>query len=290
MPAVFYGVVMALSRRAQVALGAGIAVLLGGIAGLALWSWWSWRHRPGREPAVRFRRVGAAVVAAGLVIIAVGAVWRTTVAVEHTPACAPPGGAQAATRSGPFDLSLVAQQAATWPETGIGLLYAQASGAHVCLSHAADYYVAVHAHNPAGARAMNLGDILLTPGFTISKEQLRTLIGHEARHRAQWAVLTVLGGPLAFPAAYGVDDFFFPGSRNHFERLAGLEAGGYAHVGTGPVLGPAQFAALSLLAAVIVGALLAARHRRASRGSRTGANTPDAGTDRRMTGGLTRDE
>jgi hypothetical protein len=290
VPAVIYGVIMTLSRRAQVALGGGIAVLLGGIVGLALWSWWCWRHPPGREPAVRFRRVRAAVVAAGLVIIAVGAVWRLTVAIEHTPACTPPGGAQAASRSGPFDVSLVAQQVTTWPETGIGLLYSRASGAHVCLSRAADYYVAVHASNPAGAKAMNVGDILLTPGFNISRAQLRTLIGHEARHRAQWAVLTVIGGPLAFPVAYGIDDFFFPGSRNHFERLAGLEAGGYPHVGTGPVLGPAQFAALGVLAAIIVAALLAARHRRASRRSRSGADTPGAGTDRRMTGGLTRDE
>ena len=108
---------------------------------------------------------------------------------------------------------------------------------------------------------LNVGDILLTPGFKMSKAELRTLIGHEARHRAQWAVLTVIGGPRAFPVAYGIDDFFFPGSRNHFERLAGLDAGRYAHVGTGPVLGPAQFAVLGALAAIIVVALVGARHR-----------------------------
>jgi hypothetical protein len=281
---------MTFSRRAQVTLGAGIAVLLGGIAGLALWSWWSWRHPPGGQPVARLRRTRAVLVAAGLVIIAVGAVWRTAVAIQHTPACAPPGGAQAATRSGPFDVSLLAQQAATWPETGIGLLYSRASGARVCLSRAADYYVALHAHNPAGAKAMTVGDILLSPGFNISKGELRTLIGHEARHRAQWAVLTVIGGPLAFPVAYGIDDFFFPGSRNHFERLAGLEAGGYAHGGTGPVLGPAQFAALGVLAAIVVVALLAARQRRLRRDLAAGADTPGAGTDRSVTGGVTRDE
>ena len=117
---------------------------------------------------------------------------------------------------------------------------------------------------------LNVGDILLTPGFKMSKAELRTLIGHEAQHRAQWAVLTVIGGPLAFPVAYGIDDFFFPGSRNHFERLAGLDAGGYApHMGTGPVLGPAQFAVLGALAAIIVVALVGARHRRASARSRS---------------------
>ena len=190
-------------------------------------------------------------MAAGLVIIVVGAVLRFTVAFQHTPACAPPGGAQAAARSSRFDVSLVAQEAAAWPETGIGLLYSRVSDARICLSRAADYYVAVHPNNPTGAKALNVGDILISPGFNISKKELRTLIGHEARHRAQWAVLTVIGGPLAFPVAYGVDDFFFPGSRNHFERLAGLDAGRYAHVGTGPVLGPAQFAVLGALAAII---------------------------------------
>jgi len=281
---------MTLSRRAQFTLGGCSAVLLGGILGLALWSWWWRRYRPGGQAVARFRRVRVAVVAVGLVIIAVGAAWRLAVATEHTPACSPPGGAQAATRSGPFNVSLLAQQAATWPETGIGLLYSRASDARVCLSRAADFYVALHAHNPAGAKATNLGDILLTPGFTISKEQLRTLIGHEARHRAQWAVLTVIGGPLAFPVAYAIDNFFFPGSRNHFERLAGLESGGYTHVGTGPVLGPAQLAALGAVAAIIVVAPFAARHRRASARSRSGASPPSAGTDRRTAGGLTCDE
>jgi hypothetical protein len=271
---------MTLSRRAQMTLSAVAAVLLGGILGLALWSWWWWRHRPGGEPVARFRRVPAVLVAAGLVIIVAGTVWRFTTAVQSVPSCSPPGGAQAATRSGPFDVSLVAQQVATWPETGIGMLYARASGAHVCLSRAADYYVAVHADKIGGARAMNLGDIVLTPGFDINREQLRTLVGHEARHRAQWAVATVIGGPFAFPVAYGIDDFFFPGSRNHFERLAGLETGGYRHVGTGPVLGPAQLAALGALAAMIVVALFAARRRRAARRSSAGAEAPGAGTDR----------
>lgn len=288
------GVIMPLSRRAQVTLGGAVALLLGGVVGLALWLWWSWRHRPGGQPVARLRRtraaVVAAVVAAGLLIIAVGAVWRTAVSIQHTPACSPPGGAHAPTRSTHFDAALLGQQAATWPETGIGLLYSRASGARVCLSRAADYFVAVHANNPAGARAMTLGDIVLTPGFNYSKAKLRGIILHEARHREQWAVGTVIAGPLAFPVAYTIDDFFFPGAHNHFERMAGLGAGGYTHEGTGPVLGPAQIAALSALAAIIVVTLLAARHRRASRRSRSGADTPAAGTDRKMTGGLTRDE
>ena len=84
--------------------------------------------------------------------------------------------------------------------------------------------------------------------------------------------MTVIGGPLAFPIAYSIDDFFFPGSRNHFERWAGLESGGYSHEGTGPVLGPAQLAVLGVVAAIIVVALLAAWHRRASMRSRSRAS------------------
>jgi membrane protein implicated in regulation of membrane protease activity len=81
--------------------------------------------------------------------------------------------------------------------------------------------------------------------------------------------------------------------------MAGLEAGGYAHVGTGPVLGPAQFAVLGVLAASIVVAVFAVWRRRASRRSRSDAGTPavatdpgtpGAATDRGMTGGLARDE
>jgi hypothetical protein len=268
---------MTLPRRAQMTLGALGMALLFGILGLA---WWWWRHRPGCQPAMRLRRVRAALVVAGLVIIAVGAVARLATVFQPAPDCSPPGGAQAA-RSGRFDISLVAQETATWPETGIGLLYARTRDAHVCLSRSAYYYVAPHADNIAGTRAMTLGDIVLTSGFNKSREQLRTLVGHEARHRAQWAVGTAIGGPFAFPVAYAVVDFFFPGSRNVFERQAGLGSGGYRHSGTGPVLGPAQLATLGVLAVIIVVALLAARHRRATARSRSRADTPGTGTDRK---------
>jgi hypothetical protein len=257
---VIYGVMM-LPRRAQMTLGALSMVLLFGILGLA---WWWWRHRPGCQPAIRFRRVRAALVATGLVIIAVGTVGRLTAAFQPVPVCSPPGAAQAAARSGSFGVPLLAQIVATWPETGIGLLYARASDAHVCLSRSVDYYVAVHTDNIAGARAMTVGDIVLTARLKLSRERLRAVAGHEARHRVQWAVATVIGGPLAFPVAYAIDDFFFPGARNHFEREAGLEAGGYRREGTGPVLGPPQLAALSVLATLIVVALLGIWHRRAS--------------------------
>ena len=255
-------------------------VLLFGMLGLA---WWWWRHRPGCQPATRLRGVRAALVVAGLVILAAGSAGRLVTAFQATPACTPPGGAPAA-RSGHFDASLLAQETATWPETGIGLLYARARQSRVCLAPSAYYYVAPHADNIAGTRAMTLGDIVLTPGFNISREQLQTLIGHEARHRVQWAVGTLIGGPFAFPVAYGIEDFFFPGSRNIFERQAGLTSGGYQHVGIGPVLGPAQLAALGILAAIIVAALLRTRHRRATARSRSRDETPGARTGRTADG------
>jgi hypothetical protein len=50
---------------------------------------------------------------------------------------------------------------------------------------------------------------------------------HESRHVDQWAVGDLVAGPFAFPLAYVVDGALFPGSRNHFERDAGLSNGGY---------------------------------------------------------------
>ena len=141
---------MTLPRRAQMTLGALGMVLLFGILGLA---WWGWRHPPGRQPDTRLRRVRAALVAAGLILIAVGSLGRLVTGFQPTPACTPPGGAPAA-RSGHFDASLLAQEAATWPETGIGLLYSRTRDARVCLSPSAYYYVAVHADNIAGTRAI----------------------------------------------------------------------------------------------------------------------------------------
>jgi hypothetical protein len=279
-----YGLTMTVPRRAQMTLGALSLVLLGGMLGLA---WWFWRHRQECQPVARFRRVRAVLVAAGLVIIAVGAVSRLVFAFQPVPGCSSQGRAAGVTRVSPSEMSLLAQKAATWPETGIGLLYSRVGDAHVCWSSTANYYVAVHANNIAGARAMALGDIVLTPRFNMPREQLRTLAGHEARHRTQWAVWTVIGGPLAFPVVYAIDDFFFPGPRNHFERQAGLEAGGYPHSGTGPVLGPVQLATLGVLAAIIVVALLRARRRRAS--TRSAADPAAAGMDR-VTNRLTHEE
>jgi hypothetical protein len=266
-----YGVTVTLPRRARTTLGFFCALLLGGLLGLFLWGWW--RHRPARQRAARFGRVGTALVVAGVVTIAVGAAWRLSIAIDPLPSCSPPGGTLAATHPRSVGVSVLVEKAATWPETGIGLLYAEADGAKICSSTTADFYVGVPGAI-AGTRATNLGDIVLSPGYNDQAERV-AIASHEAQHRPQWAVATLLGGPLAFPVAYGIDDFFFPGPRNHFERLAGLESGGYRHVGYGPVLGPAQIAVLGVLAAIAVVVLLRVWHRRRSASSRA----PDSKTD-----------
>jgi hypothetical protein len=250
---------MVLSQRARMTLGVCTAVLLAGILGLA---WWLWRHRRGHEPRVaRLPRTRAALVALGLLLIAVGASWRLFIAVRPVPECSPPGGPLPAT---PLTAQVVAEKVATWAETGIGILYSQADGAHVCFSRRKNYYVALNAYHFPGPRSMTMGDVVLKPDFEMPRENLKALVEHEAAHRTQWAVGTATGGPLAFPIAYGISYFFFPGERNPFERLAGLESGGYTPSGTGPVLGPAQLAVLGAMGAIIIAAPFVVRHRRAA--------------------------
>lgn len=258
---------MALSRRAELTLGACSAVLFTGVLGLA---WWTWRHRRGHvPPRTRVPRARAALVALGLLVIAVGAVWRLAFAFWPVSECISPGPLP----STPLTAWVVAQKVATWPETGLGILYSQATGAHVCHSRVANYYVAVNEHHIAGSRAMTIGDVVLKPNISIPPKNMTDLVEHEAGHRVQWAVATVLAGPLAFPVVYAVTDFFFPDERNPFERLAGLETGGYTTSDTGPVLGPPQLAVLSALAAIIVGTPLVLRYRRtAARSRRPGAH------------------
>lgn len=211
---------------------------------------------------------------AGLVTIGVGTVGRLAIAIHPLPSCSPPEGTLTVKPPGPAGASVLAEKAATWPETGIGLLYAEADGARICSSTSTDYYVGVPAAI-LGTRATNFGDIVLSPGYT-DREERTAVAAHEARHRPQWAIATLIGGPLAFPVAYAIDDFFFPGSRNHFERLAGLESGGYSHKGTGPVLGPAQIATLAGVAAVVVVAVWRARHRRGAAGTRARENRAES--------------
>jgi hypothetical protein len=207
------------------------------------------------------RRVWLAAAAVILLLVGVGIVWRSKVAFETVAACRAPSGVQPAAPSRSLDPALVAEKVITWPETGLGIIYGDLAGASLCLYRPAGYYLDFHSGRFAGARIMNVGDVTLAPPFNTSVHEGQDVADHEARHRTQWAVVTAIGGPLAFPVLYGVDDFFFPGSRNHFERLAGLESGGYEHVGIAPVIGWPQLVVL-LAAAALIALLVYRRVRR----------------------------
>jgi hypothetical protein len=97
-------------------------------------------------------------------------------------------------------------------------------------------------------------------------------------------------GAFLFPVAYGIENFFFPGPRNLFERQAGLYGGGYRHVGYGPAMGPAQWAMLGVIVVLAAVILLGARRRHAVRRSRSLADVPVAGPGPATAGGPGRDE
>lgn len=248
---------MPLPGRVRVSLAGGCALLLGGLLGFA-W-WWFRLRRARRRPegapqALRrapWRRAWAAGLAVLLLLVGVGTAWRAGVAVSGAGECRHPRVERAGLTRNP-GASLVTEKIVTWPETGLGMLYGQAVGSSLCRYTPADYYVDFHSGRIAGARTMNVGDVVLAPPFDTSVHRGEELADHEARHRPQWAVATVLGGPFAFPVVYAIDDFFFPGSRNHFERMAGLESGGYPRVGAGPVVGWPQAGVLVVVCALVV--------------------------------------
>lgn len=241
---------MALPRGVSTSLAGGGAVLAGGLVGLI---WWLRRRRRGPLRRLRpgMRRVVLVGVALILLLVGVGIVWRSKVAFDTVATCRAPSGEKTVSATRPANALIMAEKVITWPETGIGMLYGSAVHASLCWYQPADYYVDFHSGRFAGARIMNVGDVTLAPPFNTAVHEGQAVADHEARHRSQWAVVTGIGGPIAFPVLYGIDDFFFPGPRNHFERLAGLESGGYTHVGIAPVIGWPQLIVLLAVAALI---------------------------------------
>ncbi|MFN8616575.1 MAG: hypothetical protein U0837_05725 [Dehalococcoidia bacterium] len=116
----------------------------------------------------------------------------------------------------------------TWPVSGLLIAYADVSGANLCYFPVQEFYLARFAHWPLPRRAIFVGNVLMARELDVYDiDGGLKLSSHEVRHREQWAWSTLIGGPFAFPTAYTIDDFFFPGSMNHFERAAGLKGGGY---------------------------------------------------------------
>lgn len=75
--------------------------------------------------------------------------------------------------------------------------------------------------------ARETGSVRYGPNISRHRGEEAALVRHESRHIDQWALGSIVAGPLSFPVAYVVDGAFFPASRNHFERAAGLAGGGY---------------------------------------------------------------
>lgn len=201
-------------------------------------------------PQVRERRAGRAqrcvqcrghyaaqrrLLAVVAVVLVCGSALGINQALSPTPACGNDRFSPAVHESAhggetpgpePPIVWRVVREAATAPISGITHGVVKARGVDLCA--VGDLTVGVL---PAAGQAQGatVGDIFLRPlQGGVSPERAEALRWHESRHADQWAVLALAGGPLALPVLYGLDELFFPGPLNHFERLAGLAAGGYA--------------------------------------------------------------
>lgn len=245
---------MAGRQRLVAALRTAAWIALGGLLGVA---WMVYRRRH-RHPtgAARRHRIGHATFVAALAVVVVGAGTRTYVAIRGTERCPitlPPGTID---RIQDRRLVSAAESVATWAPTGIAMGDAYIVGGEVCFIRPYRMYVGVHGRYP-GRRYITIGDAFLSrTGLaatqTPNRTQLAANTAHESRHRAQWAVGTIAGGPLAFPVVYTVTDLFFPGARNPFERMAGLKQGNYnPYSSAEPVLRLPQIAMLVGAAAAL---------------------------------------
>jgi len=125
------------------------------------------------------------------------------------------------------------RQVLTAPVSGLARHYANNRGAGVCEVGSMTLAFLPSAASDSG---IAVGSVVLTgTQSSIREGNAEALARHESRHVTQWATLTLTGGPLAMPLLYAVDEAFFPQSRNHFERAASLEDGGYPRPdGLGP--------------------------------------------------------
>lgn len=170
-------------------------------------------------------------------VLLFGVAYRTTIALQGVSSC--PADASAPATDSPALLDDT-EKAVTWPVTGLAMAYAQIRHGYRCLESAEGLYYDEHQSSFVfGGRSLTVGDVFLSRYRGDETEVRRlALFYHERHHRRQWAIGTILGGPLAFPVAYTVDDFFFPGPQNHFEQEAGLARGGYdPATQSGPKLG-----------------------------------------------------
>ena len=114
--------------------------------------------------------------------------------------------------------------------TGVGLLLALATGAKVRRGRDGVLIAEGYKRRVPPATCFTVGSVILTrrsADWLLAPER-DVLFGHESRHASQYAVL----GPLFWPAYWSCCGWSFAltgsyGSRNFFERHAGLHGGGY---------------------------------------------------------------
>ncbi len=209
--------------------------LLGLLAGV-------WHLSRGPQPAdltcrcCRRRRALALTgtfVLAGLVLVGSGMAVHQRVGGPGLPHC---GGElpERATGNPDHPLAKVAggmwlqtRQVLTAPVSGLARHYVNNRGGGLCEVGSMTLGFLPSAASDSG---LAVGSVVLTGAQpSISRGTWEALASHESRHVSQWAMLTLTGGPLAMPVLYTVDEALFPQSRNHFERAADLEDGGYPH-------------------------------------------------------------
>lgn len=247
-----------------------------------IWALPAMRRRARRKAARcttcrRHQRWSRLLVAAFLLLQAVGAATSAHTAVRPPPPCHANMFSDGSTQQEPQPQNLsstrawsVTRDIVTAPSSGLALLGARAAGMHQCAgpphtvmfwqpprtsgggSTVGDTFLAwkpSSQHNP-GQLANTYGIAPEGPNISANKAELSR---HESRHTDQWAVFTLAGGSIAFPAAYYADSAFFPGARNHFERAAGLADGGYpAPPSTGPAPIWSAVAAMSMALLLIL--------------------------------------
>lgn len=227
-----------------------------GLIGLILWLLPTAR-RGRRERAAgctvchRQRRVGTVAFVGFAVLLLVGAGVRTSVAASPLDECSgrfTTGAVEALAQGTSLDPSSIrwwamARATVTAPTSGVMLAATSAAGMSHCTGSAV--LVAFPPPPAPGGGGSVVGDVFVSwtsvvdragvalPGkesyvqfgsdMNAKPEVVEAIARHESRHVDQWTVATVIGGPMA----YYLDSLFFPLSRNHFERGAGLEDGGY---------------------------------------------------------------
>lgn len=212
------------TNRLLGSLAAIAAFLAFGVLGLLVAGWRVARERTPAGPACarcrqsrRLRWAGTGLLA-GLVLLGSGMAVHQQANEEGLPPCSaePPAVSTGWNQ---------ARQIVTAPVSGLVRGYVHDRGGGLCEAGSMTLALLPAAASDSGVA---VGSVVLTGDESpMGQKGGKAMARHESRHVTQWATLTLAAGPLAMPLLYALDDAFFPTSRNHFERAAGLEDGGY---------------------------------------------------------------